>query len=151
MYCPYCRSTKHGVLESRISDEGESIRRRRACATCGKRFTTYERAEGIDLTVIKKDGKTESFDREKIKKGLLKATWKRPVTPEHIETLINEVEVLLRRRQETQVKSWEIGKLVINRLKKLDQVAYLLFATVYKDFEDLADFERELAQLKEIE
>lgn len=147
MYCPYCRSDKHGVLESRLGGDGESIRRRRACDHCSKRFTTYERVEGIDLTVIKKDGSKEVFDREKVKKGLMKATWKRPVSIEQIEGLITEVEIKLRSKEGTEVKSWEVGRLVINRLKKIDKVGYLLFATVYKDFENLDDFKREIDNL----
>jgi transcriptional repressor NrdR len=137
-------------LESRTSDDGinASVRRRRECDKCGKRFTTYERIEGVDLTVIKKDGKREPFDREKIRKGLIKATWKRPITMDQIEDLITEVELMLRRRKSTEIKSWDIGNLVINRLKKLDPVAYLLFATVYKDFGDLKDFEEEIKELK---
>ncbi|HEX9601390.1 MAG TPA: transcriptional regulator NrdR [Mariniflexile sp.] len=150
MKCPYCDSESHSVLESRTSDDGinASVRRRRECDKCGKRFTTYERIEGVDLTVIKKDGKREPFDREKIRKGLIKATWKRPITMDQIEDLITEVELMLRRRKSTEIKSWDIGNLVINRLKKLDPVAYLLFATVYKDFGDLKDFEEEIKELK---
>lgn len=150
MLCPYCRSDKHGVLESRLGGDGESIRRRRECDQCKKRFTTYERVEGIDLVVIKKDGNKEPFDREKIKKGLMKATWKRPVGVDQIEALINEVEVKLRSREGTEVKSWEVGRLVINRLKKMDKVGYLLFATVYKDFESLEDFRREIDSLTDV-
>ncbi len=142
MDCPYCGSTDHNVLESRTSEDGASLRRRRECQGCKKRFTTYERVEGVDLIVIKSDGVKEDFDREKIKRGLMKATWKRPVTMDQIEDLITEVEQMLRRRKGTEVKSSEIGKLVINRLKKIDKVGYLLFATVYKDFEGLDDFER---------
>ena len=147
MQCPYCGTTRHGVLESRACEEESSLRRRRRCFACDKRFTTYERVEGIDITIIKKDGTKETFDREKVKKGLLKATWKRPITMDQIEALISEVEMMLRRRKSTEVKSWEVGNLVINRLKKLDKVGYLLFATVYKDFESLGDFEREIQSL----
>lgn len=149
MQCPYCSTCEHSVLESRTSEDTTSIRRRRECQKCGKRFTTYERVEGVDLVVIKKDGKKESFDREKIKRGLLKATWKRPVTMSQIDDMITEVEQMLRRRQGVEVKSIEIGKLVINRLKKLDKVGYLLFATVYKDFEGIDDFEREIKSLQD--
>ena len=148
MRCPYCGSTNHSVLESRQSEDGASFRRRRECDTCHKRFTTYERVEGVDLTVVKKDGAVETFDREKIRKGLIKATWKRPVTLEQIEELITEVERKLRRRKSTQVKSWEIGNLVINRLRRIDKVGYLLFASVYKDFGRLEDFQSEIRELK---
>lgn len=148
MKCPYCSHTSTSVLESRISQDYTSIRRRRACESCEKRFTTYERVEGIDLNVIKKDGTKECFSRDKLKRGVLKATWKRPVSVDEIDTLVDEVEQKLRVRNSTEVKSWEIGKLVINRLKKLDPLAYLLFASVYRDFRTLEDFEDELGQLK---
>jgi len=148
MRCPYCGSDEHGVLESRVSEDGASMRRRRECEKCEKRFTTYERVEGVDLIVIKKNGEKEVFDREKVKKGLIKATWKRPVTMDQIEELIDEIEMMLRRRKSTEIKSWEVGNLVINRLKKIDDIAYLLFASVYKDFGELVDFEREIKELK---
>lgn len=148
MKCPYCSHTSTSVLESRIPQDLSSIRRRRACDYCEKRFTTYERVEGIDLNVIKKDGSRECFSREKLKKGILKATWKRPVTLEDIDVLVDEIEQKLRLRDSTEVKSWEIGKLVINRLKKIDPLSYLLFASVYRDFQTLGDFEKELEMLK---
>lgn len=150
MKCPFCGRNESSVLESRVSDDEQSIRRRRECQVCQKRFTTYERTEGIDLTVIKKDGSREEFDREKIKKGLMKATWKRPVSIEQIEKLVEEVERMLRRRKRKEIKSWEIGKLVIARLQKLDPVGYLLFASVYHDFQDIADFKREIRQLEKM-
>jgi transcriptional repressor NrdR len=136
------------VLESREAEEGESLRRRRECTDCGKRFTTYERVEGVDLKVMKKNGKVEYFDREKIKRGLLKATWKRPVSLEQVESLIDEVEGKLRRRKSITIRSWEIGDMVINRLKKLDPLGYLLFACVYRDFSSLEDFNKEIQELK---
>ena len=148
MKCPYCNYTSSSVLESRIGQDYSSIRRRRQCESCQKRFTTYERVEGIDLNVIKKDGSKECFSREKLKKGILKATWKRPVSLDQIDVLVDEVEQKLRLRNLTEVKSWEIGKLVINRLKKLDPLSYLLYASVYRDFRTLEDFEEELRQLK---
>lgn len=148
MKCPYCGHSDSSVLESRLSEDEQSIRRRRECNRCKKRFTTYERVEGIDLVVIKKDGSREEFDREKIKKGLMKATWKRPVSIEQIEKLIEDVERRLRRRRNKEVKSWEIGKLVIGRLRRLDPVGYLLFASVYRDFQDIDDFQREIKRLK---
>lgn len=150
MRCPYCTFADSSVLESRDSEDGKSFRRRRECGKCGKRFTTYERVEGLDLTVVKKDGTREAFDREKIKKGLMKATWKRPVSLEQIETLVDEVEQILRKRQSREVKSWEIGKLVITRLRKLDPVGYLLFASVYRDFQDIADFKQEIERLEHL-
>jgi transcriptional repressor NrdR len=149
MYCPFCKSKNTEVIDSREADNGEAIRRRRICQDCDQRFTTYERVEGVDLKVIKKDGSRENFDREKIKRGLLKATWKRPITMLQIELLIEEVEAKLRQKNAQEVKSWEIGNLVLNRLKKLDPLSYLLFASVYRDFGDLADFEEEIAKIKE--
>lgn len=137
------------MIDSRESEEGESVRRRRKCEACLRRFTTYERVEGIDLKVVKKDGTKENFDREKIRRGLVKATWKRPVTLEQIEELINEVEKLLRAGESKEIKSWQIGNLVINRLKKIDKLGYLLFATVYRDFDDLEDFKQELSRIEE--
>ncbi len=147
MKCPYCGNTESSVLESRLTDDERSIRRRRECSKCDKRYTTYERIEGIDLVVVKKDGAREPFDREKIKKGLMKATWKRPVTIEQIEKLVEDVERKLRRRKNKEIKSWEVGKLVITRLRKLDPVGYLLFASVYRDFQDIDDFKREIRSL----
>ena len=147
MKCPFCSHTESDVLESRVSEDERSIRRRRECAKCAKRFTTYERVEGIDLVVIKKDGRREMFDREKLKKGIMKATWKRPVTIEQIEALVDDLEQKLRSRASKDVKSWEIGNLVIARLRKLDPVGYILFASVYRDFQDIDDFQREIERL----
>lgn len=149
MICPYCFSNNTVVIDSRESEDGEVVRRRRKCEDCSRRFTTYERVEGLDLKVVKKDGTKENFNREKIKRGLIKATWKRPVTLEQIDELIIEVEKILRTGDTKEIKSWQIGNLVINRLKKLDKLGYLLFATVYRDFEDLEDFKQELAKIEE--
>lgn len=148
MQCPYCSFADSVVLESRVVSDDPSIRRRRQCEKCDKRFTTYERVEGVDLIVIKKNGERESFDREKVKKGLTKATWKRPLSMEDIDTLINEVEKKLRLKNTKEIKSWEIGKLVMNRLRKIDPVSYLLFASVYRDFQQMQDFEDEIRRLK---
>ncbi|HKY74429.1 MAG TPA: transcriptional regulator NrdR [Patescibacteria group bacterium] len=148
MQCPYCSFADSVVLESRVVPDDPSIRRRRQCEKCSKRFTTYERVEGVDLIVIKKNGEHESFDREKVKKGLTKATWKRPLSMEDIDTLINEVEKKLRLKNTKEIKSWEIGKLVMNRLRKVDPVSYLLFASVYRDFQHMEDFEEEIRRLK---
>lgn len=149
MQCPYCHHDNTNVLESRITEDGGAMRRRRECVKCGKRFTTYERAEGVDIKVVKKTGKIEDFDREKLKRGIMKATWKRPVTMEQIEGMVDEIERILRRKSSTEVRSWEIGNLVINRLKKIDPLAYLLFASVYREFESLGDFAEEIKKLKE--
>lgn len=150
MKCPYCQHQETSVLESRVGTDLESIRRRRMCDNCGKRFTTYERVEGVDLSVVKKNGTVEPFDREKLRKGIVKATWKRPVSMSEIEDLLDDIEQRLRVRRSTKIKSWEIGNLVMNRLRKLDPTAYLLFASVYKDFQSLEDFENEIARLGEI-
>lgn len=147
MKCPYCANAETSVLESRIADDQTTIRRRRQCSVCSKRFTTYERTEGVDLTVIKKSGQKEMFDREKLKKGVMKATWKRPISMEDIEAILNEIEKKLRLRESTAVKSWEIGNLIMNRLRKMDPVSYLLFASVYKDFQSLEEFDEELHKL----
>lgn len=149
MQCPYCHNEDTSVLESRITAEGGAMRRRRECVKCSKRFTTYERAEGVDIRVVKKTGKVEDFDREKLKRGVMKATWKRPVSMEQIEAMVDEIERILRRKTTTEVRSWEVGNLVINRLKKIDPLAYLLFASVYREFENLSDFEEEIKKLKE--
>jgi len=147
MQCPYCHHEDTSVLESRITAEGGAMRRRRECPKCSKRFTTYERAEGVDIKVVKKSGKIVDFDREKLKRGIMKATWKRPVSMEQIERMVDEIERILRRKNTTEVRSWEIGNLVINRLKKIDPLAYLLFASVYREFESLGDFEEEIRKL----
>lgn len=151
MLCPYCGKPQTSVIDSRESKEGHSIRRRRQCDICGKRFTTYERVEGIDLKVIKKDGSREEFNREKLKRGLTKATWKRPISMSDIEDLLQDVERKLRQKQTTEVKSWEIGNLVINRLKKIDKLSYLLFASVYRDFDSLEDFKLEIDRITQEE
>jgi transcriptional repressor NrdR len=151
MKCPYCSKPDTAVIDSREADDQTSIRRRRACNSCDKRFTTYERVEGIDLKVIKKDGVKQDFSREKLKRGIVKATWKRPVSMSEIDRLIEEVECRLRQKQTTEVKSWEIGNLVINRLKKIDTLSYLLFASVYRDFASIEDFETELQTLRKAE
>jgi len=137
------------VLESRLTEDGSTMRRRRECGKCSKRFTTYERAEGVDIKVVKKSGKVEDYDREKLKRGVMKATWKRPVTVAQVEEMLDEIERILRRKTSTEVRSWEIGNLVINRLKKIDPLAYLLFASVYREFESLADFQIEIEKLME--
>ncbi|PIR61846.1 MAG: transcriptional regulator NrdR [Candidatus Pacebacteria bacterium CG_4_10_14_0_8_um_filter_43_12] len=148
MKCPYCGKKNTSVIDSRDAEDQTSIRRRRSCVECGKRFTTYERVEGIELKVIKKDGTREDFSREKLKRGIAKATWKRPISMHEVDVLIDDVERRLRQREATEVKSWEIGNLVINRLKKLDPLSYLLFASVYRDFESLEDFVEEINKLK---
>ncbi len=149
MKCPYCAKPETTVIDSREAEDRNTIRRRRQCEACNKRFTTYERTEGIDLKIIKKDGQKQDFDREKLRRGIVKATWKRPVSMADIEDLIDDIERRLRLKNTTEVKSWEVGNLVINRLRKLDPLSYLLFASVYRDFDSLEDFEKELSRLKQ--
>ena len=147
MRCPYCGVVDVGVLESRLAEEDTSIRRRRECNRCGKRFTTYERVEGIDLSIVKKDGRRERFDREKLKRGLTKATWKRKVSVSDIEKLIDEVERKLMQRKSTEVRGSDVGKLVLNRLKKLDLASYMAFASVYYEFEGIEDYKKALDEV----
>lgn len=138
MKCPYCSSTKTKVTDKRDSEEEEITRRRRECLKCKRRFTTYERPE-IEIIVVKKDKRRESYNRDKLTSGLTKACEKRPVSHEKIEKIVNEIEERLRRKGK-EVKSEVIGKLIMQHLKKLDKVAYIRFASVYSDFQDLADF-----------
>lgn len=143
MKCPFCNHSQTEVLESRVSEDGGSFRRRRECAKCQKRFTTYERTEGPSLLVIKKDGKRrEPFDREKIKRGLLKAGEKRPISLEVIEDIVLEVERELLRKDTVEIPTRTIGNAILRRLKRVDKVAWLRFASVYLEFADLADFEK---------
>ncbi|MBI4453715.1 transcriptional repressor NrdR [Candidatus Woesearchaeota archaeon] len=148
MKCPFCPSIETKVVDKRETEEQSITRRRRECLKCGKRFTTYERIEMSNILVIKKDGKREQFDREKVKKGIIKACEKRNVSMEDIENIINEIEQKLRNLETTEVKSSLIGEFVIKRLKKLDKVAYIRFASVYKDFEDIESFKEAIEQLK---
>jgi len=148
MICPYCANSDTGVIESRDAEDGAVVRRRRECAKCGKRFTTYERVGNIDLKVVKKDGLVEDFDREKLERGIRKACWKRPVADEEIEIVVDEVEMKLLNRKAVQVNSRDIGSLVMTRLKKLDSIAYIRFASVYLDLDSVDDFKELLTDLK---
>lgn len=147
MKCPFCTSHDTQVLESRSVDEGESLRRRRECGKCNKRFTTYERVRGSVLWVEKKDGKREPFDREKVKRGLLRAIEKRPVSLEFVDDVVDEVEREMLRKQKEEVSSKVIGSAVLRKLKKIDKVAWLRFASVYLEFENIKDFEKEIDKL----
>lgn len=144
--CPYCGGETK-VLESRHADEGAAIRRRRECLTCGRRFTTMERAEEAPLVVIKKDGRREAFDRNKILSGVLRACEKRPVRMEDVERLVAEVEREVRSTLEREVPSKLIGELVMERLRALDGVAYVRFASVYREFKDVHEFREQLEKL----
>jgi transcriptional repressor NrdR len=141
MQCPFCGDIDGQVLESRVVENGMALRRRRMCHNCKKRFTTYERIHKKILWVIKKDGKREPFDREKISRGVLRAIRKRPVSLDQVEEVATQVEREALRKGKTEVSSKVIGRAVLRRLKKLDKVAWLRFASVYLEFEDLDDFE----------
>ncbi len=142
MKCPFCGGNKTEVLESRTVDDAEAIRRRRECKSCHRRFTTFEKVKGTVLWIIKKDGRREPFDREKIRRGILRAIEKRPVSLDSVEEIINEVEREILRHGSEEISSKMIGKSVLRKLKKIDKVAWLRFASVYLQFEDLTDFEK---------
>lgn len=146
MRCAYCGDSETKVVDSRDTEEG-LVRRRRECERCGKRFTTYEKVESVKLTVIKKDGRSEDYSREKVKNGIMKAVEKRPVTEEQVESLIDDVEMKLLNRKTTEISSANIGQMVLSRLKRLDKVAYLRFASVFLEFTNLDDFKKEINQL----
>ena len=149
MKCPYCGYLESKVVDSRPADEGASIRRRRECLACHKRFTTYETMESLPLMVIKKDGSRQSFDRGKVMGGLIRACEKRPVSYQTLEGLVAEIELSLQNQIDREVSSSQIGELVLERLKQLDEVAYVRFASVYRQFKDVDSFMAELKQLME--
>ncbi len=149
MKCPYCAFMESKVVDSRPADEGASIRRRRECLACHKRFTTYEMVESLPLVVVKKDGSRESFDRSKVMSGLIRACEKRPVSVSTLEGIATEIEQVLQNEMEREISSAEIGELVMERLKKLDEVAYVRFASVYRQFKDINTFMQELNKLME--
>ena len=149
MKCPYCAHPESKVVDSRPADEGASIRRRRECLSCHKRFTTYETMESLPLVVIKKDNSRQSFDRNKVLGGLIRACEKRPVPYQVLEDLTCEIEQTLQNKMEREVPSSEIGELVMERLKKVDEVAYVRFASVYRQFKDINTFMHELNKLLE--
>jgi transcriptional repressor NrdR len=147
MKCPYCGSKDTEVVETRDSEDLETIRRRRECLKCKKRFTTYERIENVNLIVIKKDGKREQFDRDKLKAGIIRSCEKTTVSLEVIEKIVTEIERELRNADSVEVESKKIGQLVSIRLKTLDKVAYIRFSSVFKRFVDVEDFEKEVKRL----
>lgn len=146
MKCPFCGDSNTQVLESRVVDDGNSIRRRRACCHCEKRFTTYEKVKGSVLWVIKKDKRREPFDRDKLRKGILRAIEKRPVSLSAVDDIIEKVEMECLRREKEEVSSRFIGNSVSRKLKKIDKVAWIRFASVYLEFEDIKDFEKVIKQ-----
>ena len=147
MQCPFCGTKESEVVETRDSSDLDAIRRRRACLSCGKRYTTYERIENIQLIVKKRDGRREQFNREKLKTGILKACDKTEISAEFIEKMVTEIGQELRNQGKLEVESKEIGQMVAVRLKLLDKVAYIRFASVFKRFVDVEDFEKEVRNL----
>ena len=144
MKCPFCSHENTRVIDSRPAEDNNSIRRRRVCDECGKRFTTYEKIETIPLIIIKKDNNREAYDRAKIEAGVLRACHKRPVSAQQITTLVDEVENEIFNREEREIPSGTIGELVMNKLEDLDAVAYVRFASVYREFKDVNTFMDEL-------
>lgn len=147
MKCPYCGFLESKVIDSRESKTGISIRRRRECLSCKRRFTTYEKIEEIPYMVVKKDGTRQPFDAQKLLKGMMKACEKRPIQISQLEEIVEEIESLLQERPDKEIGVAEIGGLVMERLKGLDKVAYVRFASVYREFGDVAEFRRELEDL----
>jgi transcriptional repressor NrdR len=147
MKCPFCGHAEDKVVDSRESREGEAIRRRRQCLGCRRRFTTYERIDEIPYMVVKKDGRREKFDRQKVLAGLLRACEKRPISMGKLENIVNEAEALVVESTDRERSTREIGQLLMERLKKLDKVAYVRFASVYQDFKDIREFMDELKTL----
>jgi transcriptional repressor NrdR len=147
MRCPFCGESKDRVVDSRESREGLTVRRRRECTACGRRFTTYEQIEDIPYMVVKSDGAREEFDRKKLLTGLYKACEKRPVPAKRLDAIVEDIEQRLHDREEREMTTAEIGSIVTDHLRKLDQVAYVRFASVYRNFEDLDAFMDELKRL----
>ncbi len=147
MLCLFCQNKDTEVIETRVSEEGSVIRRRRQCLKCKKRFTTYERVEELPILVVKRDGRRERFDPEKLRKGILKATEKTTVTAEQIDNIVSRVEAEVKQNDEAEAESTIIGNLVAKQLKKADKVAYIRFASVFRRFVDLDEFEKELKKI----
>ena len=148
MRCPFCGSEESKVIDSRPTDENERIRRRRECIQCGKRFTTYETIEDVPIIVIKKDRSREVFDRNKVLKGMLRACEKRPVTSADLENAISEIETTLQSATDREVMSVRIGELIMEKLREIDEVAYVRFASVYKAFDSASSFIEEISKLQ---
>ncbi len=144
MHCLFCKSTDTEVIETRVLEEGRTVRRRRTCLTCKKRFTTYERIEELPILVIKRDGRRERFDREKLRHGILKAVGKTTISAQQVTEMVNEVEAEITQSDRAEVDSLTIGTIVAERLKTLDKIAYIRFASVFRRFVELEEFEKEL-------
>ena len=147
MKCPYCSNTDTRVIDSRPAEDGSSIRRRRCCDECGKRFTTYEKVETIPLIVIKKDDNREPYDRQKIASGIIRSCHKRPISADQINRLVDEIETEIFNREEREISTEDIGEIVMNRLKNFDPVAYVRFASVYREFKDVNTFMDEIKKI----
>ncbi|MBI4144613.1 transcriptional repressor NrdR [Candidatus Woesearchaeota archaeon] len=149
MKCPFCLHTETKVVDSRETTDLAATRRRRECLDCEKRFTTYEQLDTVDLAVVKKDGRREAFNKEKLTRGMLKACEKRPIGREKVEASVAAIEAQLRKGDRAEVSSRKVGELVMEQLKKLDHVAYVRFASVYRSFRDISQFEKEIKMLKQ--
>jgi transcriptional repressor NrdR len=149
MKCPFCRLDQDRVIDSRASEDGFAIRRRRECTACRRRYTTYERIEELTIKVVKKDGERLPFDREKIRRGVQKALWKRPISDDQIESTISAIESEVYAAYDTEVPSRVLGEMVMEHLRRLDQVAFVRFASVYREFQDVRDFVEELEPMLE--
>ncbi|MEE0883983.1 MAG: transcriptional regulator NrdR [Faecalimonas sp.] len=149
MKCPYCSATDTRVIDSRPAEDGSSIRRRRCCDECGKRFTTYEKIETIPLIVIKKDDNREQYDRSKIEGGILRACYKRPISAADIQKTIEKIETEIFSREEKEIPTSVIGEIVMEKLKELDEVAYVRFASIYREFKDVNTFMSEIKKILE--
>ena len=147
MRCPYCNFPESKVIDSRPTDESNSIRRRRECLSCGKRFTTYETVESVPLVVVKKGGSRQAFDRNKILNGLVKACEKRPVSIQQIESMVDTIEAKLQSSLDREITTMQIGELAMEEIKKVDEVSYVRFASVYRQFKDINTFMEELNKL----
>lgn len=147
MFCTFCKNTDSDVIETRVSEDGTTVRRRRDCPKCHKRFTTYERIEELPILVIKRDGRRERFNRDKLRTGILKSCEKTAVSAEQVETIVSEIENEIKQAENAEIESQEIGKLVAKHLKRLDKIAYIRFASVFRRFVDVEDFEKEVKKL----
>ena len=149
MKCPYCDNPDTKVIDSRPTEEGHAIRRRRGCDKCNRRFTTYQKVEETILMVVKKDGRREAFDRSKMINGMIKACEKRPVSMAQMEDIVNDIEKTISNSMQKEVESYDIGEMIMNRLKEVDEVAYVRFASVYRQFTDVNTFIKEIEKLIE--
>lgn len=147
MFCLFCKNSDSEVIETRVAEDGTTVRRRRSCPKCLKRFTTYERIEELPILIVKRDGKRERFDREKLRRGIIKAVGKTTVTADQVAQIVDRVEALLPEQGKTEVPSQKLGEMVAEELKQYDKVAYIRFASVFRRFVDVEEFEKELKKL----